>query len=907
MAIQTPSAGLNAGFQDKQNGWGAAVNENWQRLDLLSVPFVLSANVALPPDNPQTGDRYLVPANALSLWSDKGGQIAVWNETQWLYYAPKNGWKFTSLAEKKTFIFDGTIWAIWVESLPPDVLAKIDAAIASSTTAQAAAAQTTSDKAAVTVLKQQTETARDIAATSATNAQQARSGAIAARDAAQQASIDAAAARDGARQSEQTAMYAAQQLSSAVSDTTANAQAAQAAAINAQNSATSALASWQSLDGRYLGGKATAPTTNNQGGPLAAGMLYLNSTDNLLYVYANGTWNKTTPNSAIQVSTVVASANQTVFNTPAQFTPGSNTVDVWVNGARLNIGTDYTEATNGNSITLVVPASVSGEQDEVTIRVIQTLAFGSTASNLVTHGSSTVKDALDAINLTDYSALRAYTGLSNCVNITGYFVSAKPSGIAGPFTYDPTDTTSLDNGGTIIVSANGKRWKRQYSGYISVAWFEAKGIDTDDTAAFQAAARAANKGASVGSVPGGTVFVPNPVTAYRVSKIGIRGTRFIGENRDATIIKGIGTGSASEFMFDAQLDLDGTTPNTTGGGWCENMTIDANGSGRSLLRTYGGGVQPNTLMLKNAVATGAVGLAMGLPIWATAKNCYAVNCYTGFKTLSGPNDNGTSLTFIDCWANACTNYGFDITQLYYSSFINCVAQDCGVRNWNVNGLSNGLSSIYSLQFIGCATEGSGVPFYFKNVRDITLISPRIINPTPGVDLVTFDNCSGTISDYSTPSAPSGGAYHLKVLNHATGTGTIKIVGGQVTYNPADLVANDAIALMAAKHGRLLNSQSVNYTLTLDDAGKTILHAAGAGAGHTFTIPANAAVAYPVGTEIVFANRDGNSVSIAINSDTLILASTFTTGTRTLAAQAMAIARKVASTIWLIGSEGGGLS
>lgn len=553
----TPSAGLNAGFQDKQNGWGGAVNQNWLTLDLLSVPFVISSNVALPPDNPTNGDRYLVPANALGLWSDKGNQVAVWSDTQWLYYAPKNGWKFTSLTEKKTLIFNGTVWVIWVESLPPDVLAKIDAAIAAGTTAQAAAAQTTADKAAVTSMKQQTETARDIAATSATNAQQARSGAIAARDAAQQASIDAAAARDGARESEQTAMYAAQQLSSAVADTTANAQAAQTAAANAQSSATSALASWQSLDGRYLGGKATAPTTNNQGGALQEGMLYLNSTDHLLYVYANGTWNKTTPNSAIQVSTVIPTAGQTVFNTPAPFTPGSNTVDVWVNGVRVNIGTDYTEATNGTSITLAVPATVD---DEVTISVIQTLAFGSTASNLVSHGSSTVKDALDAINLTDYAALRAYTGSARQVCITGYLVSAAPSQIAGDFVRDSSDTTSADNGATTIVSVDGTRWKRQASCSVQASWFGVRGDwdgvnGTDNWAALQAAILWAYQN-SIGYVElgAGRHRISKPLYLYGSDNPTKAGVSLRGRGVRATTLERSGNSTTNDGSWYASVD-----------------------------------------------------------------------------------------------------------------------------------------------------------------------------------------------------------------------------------------------------------------------------------------------------------------------------------------------------------------
>jgi hypothetical protein len=86
---------------------------------------------------------------------------------------------------------------------------------------------------------------------------------------------------------------------------------------------------------------------------------------------------------------------------------------------------------------------------------------------------------------------------------------------------------------------------------------------------------------------------------------------------------------------------------------------------------------------------------------------------------------------------------------------------------------------------------------------------------------------------------------------------------------------------------------------LADDGGQVLHPNGAGAGNTFTIPANASVAFPIGAVVTFVNLDSNTLSIAITSDTLYLANSVTTGTRTLAQNSMATALKVAATIWLI--------
>lgn len=124
-------------------------------------------------------------------------------------------------------------------------------------------------------------------------------------------------------------------------------------------------------------------------------------------------------------------------------------------------------------------------------------------------------------------------------------------------------------------------------------------------------------------------------------------------------------------------------------------------------------------------------------------------------------------------------------------------------------------------------------------------------------------------------------------------------GGAGTLTQGDGLDVDA----AGFRGIPQNSQSANYTCVAADAGKHIFHPSGGGSGDAFTIPSNASVAYEVGTTLTFVNRDTNSVSIAITSDTMYLAGTGTTGTRTLAENGVATAIKVASTVWLISGPG----
>lgn len=101
-----------------------------------------------------------------------------------------------------------------------------------------------------------------------------------------------------------------------------------------------------------------------------------------------------------------------------------------------------------------------------------------------------------------------------------------------------------------------------------------------------------------------------------------------------------------------------------------------------------------------------------------------------------------------------------------------------------------------------------------------------------------------------------------------------------------------------------NSQSAAYTLVASDAGKHILHPTADTTARTFTIPANASVAYPIGTALTFINQSGAGVAtIAITTDTMRLAGAGTTGSRTLAANGIATAIKVTATEWIISGTG----
>jgi hypothetical protein len=146
--------------------------------------------------------------------------------------------------------------------------------------------------------------------------------------------------------------------------------------------------------------------------------------------------------------------------------------------------------------------------------------------------------------------------------------------------------------------------------------------------------------------------------------------------------------------------------------------------------------------------------------------------------------------------------------------------------------------------------------------------------------------SGTLSNVSLTSAVTG---TLPVGNGGTGSTTLTFPSGTASIGYLNIPQV---------------SQSANYECVLSDSGKHILHPAEDTTARTFTIPANALVAFPVGTVLTFVNEpSAGSVSIQVTTDSLYLAGAGTTGIRTLAAPGIATAIKTSSTTWIISGTG----
>ena len=115
------------------------------------------------------------------------------------------------------------------------------------------------------------------------------------------------------------------------------------------------------------------------------------------------------------------------------------------------------------------------------------------------------------------------------------------------------------------------------------------------------------------------------------------------------------------------------------------------------------------------------------------------------------------------------------------------------------------------------------------------------------------------------------------------------------------VIESIIGTVNALAARPVNAQETDYTFLISDALK-IVRKTDSESNQTYTIPANTAVPFEIGTVLKIQNDGSVAMKIAINTDTLTSESGLGTGIRTIAAAGSAIITKVAATQWKIRGE-----
>lgn len=195
--------------------------------------------------------------------------------------------------------------------------------------------------------------------------------------------------------------------------------------------------------------------------------------------------------------------------------------------------------------------------------------------------------------VTNYAQLRALTGPETEVYVTGYMVGPTPSACAGSFLRDDADATSDDNGGTVLVRADGVRFKRVINGDVNVKWFLTQAQEADVNAytfsinvqgPVQTAIDWGHKHRHHIHAPAGGYLVNSLVLPGLVDGAGIdersESCRFygIGYGEAFVIAPTGGTAFKSNANAPVLTDILGTAQSSNGTWHVDNMRFDGNTS-----------------------------------------------------------------------------------------------------------------------------------------------------------------------------------------------------------------------------------------------------------------------------------------------------------------------------------------
>jgi hypothetical protein len=307
----------------------------------------------------------------------------------------------------------------------------------------------------------------------------------------------------------------------------------------------------------------------------------------------------------------------------------------------------------------------------------------------------------------------------------------------------------------------------------------------------------------------------------------------------------------------------------------------------------GAGVAPTPLGSLGTTTTVLHGNAAGAPTFGAVSLTADV---TGTLPLANGGTNATSapaamasLMGFTTTATAAGTTTLTNTSSYYQQFTGVTTQTVTlpvtstlVTGWTFHIVNNSTGNV--------TVNSSGANLVITVLPGTTAMCTCI-----GTSLTTAADWESGLTDFST----------------ATGTGSVVLATSPTLVTPALGTPSSGTLSSCTVDGTNgvgylnipQNSQSAAYTTVLADSGKCIFHPSTDANARTFTIPANGTVAYPIGTVIQFCNMTSQVVTIAITTDTMYLAGTGTTGSRSLAIYGVANAMKMTSTTWIITGSG----
>lgn len=343
-------------------------------------------------------------------------------------------------------------------------------------------------------------------------------------------------------------------------------------------------------------------------------------------------------------------------------------------------------------------------------------------ASLVTQGGAMIGRGFQVVkSIAELKTLLVNTPSKHAF-VTGYYTQGDGGG--GAYHLDSADVVSADNGGSIIVAADGGRWKLDSSTVRSVKQFGAKGDGvTNDQPAFIKAIAAAQ------AIGGGSIYMP--AATFKLDNMlsmsplgtgeGYHNVELYGEGMGATFLDfagaPAGVAGIALFNYGGRFTLrDFRVKNAPGIG------IDIN---RGEVRGGPSFISEFTIDRVKVTGSGSHGMQCLQTYLGTMRD---IEC--SFNGGTGFNMQGfhTSMIMTRCAASNNTLDGWFINGAVYSSLVCCTSDNNGGAGYSIHnspGLlfsacgaeSNGFDGF---QFVTGTLYISGIPTATQNIKGCIL-------------------------------------------------------------------------------------------------------------------------------------------------------------------------------------------
>lgn len=377
------------------------------------------------------------------------------------------------------------------------------------------------------------------------------------------------------------------------------------------------------------------------------------------------------------------------------------------------------------------------------------IASGSWVGNLLGNTVIVVRNSIAQLRALDHTKQKA-------AFVTGYYNPFDGGG--GPYFYDPTDTSSADNGGNIIVAADGARWKLQGPADWYVEQFGGGGIGggSDDAVYTQNAINALPLRGGIVRMMGKQYNWATPVTIGN----GNAGTVSSSRNGIQLIGQGGGFGTSSPpatnivatASMNAMLSVQGAISDVRLQGFKLYANLLASGC---LYLAASSGTQIENVTGNQYLSFGMWWHGGAAPTGNYNINNQINNCF--FASTSNNHNglvmDGTYAVSNDTWLTSFNNCRFDTTSATgsnagYFAFVDSITfTRCHFVGNNTGGV--GMAGCYGVYFNAVGNNGfpSGINFQFCSI-----LTTFVNETTDTMRKCTFEGY-GTYDNETIPTSP----------------------------------------------------------------------------------------------------------------------------------------------------------